>query len=127
MAKYKSKGVRSEKKERIVKVSHDNWSSWGRECAFFPMGYKYNEELQSLRRGDKIQFLDGTRVVVDSIVRLGIRTAIAESLCRARYGFGIKRALEIWKSRIEAMKMDARVISENECLVIFYYGEGENS
>lgn len=126
MATHKSKGVCTKTSSKVVRVSHDSWSGWKQECALFPIGYRYNEAIQSLRRGDKIKFLDGSEYLVDSVVRLSIKSAIAESLCRARYGFGIKRALEIWKSRIEAMKMDARVISENECLVIFYYGEGKS-
>lgn len=124
MATYKSKGVRTETKiTRVVKVAHDKCEDSKFDYVFFPIGYKYNEDLQLLRRGDAIKFLDGSKHLVESVVRLPIKSAIAESLCKVRYGFGIKRALELWQSRVVALKLDPRVISENECLVIFYNKE----
>jgi hypothetical protein len=103
-----------------VKVAHDRCEDCKFDYVIFPIGYKYNEALQSLHRGDEIQFLDGSKCVVESVVRLQIKSAIAESLCNARYGFGIKRALEIWKDRAMVQKVDPRAISENMCLIVFY-------
>jgi hypothetical protein len=86
----------------------------------FPIGFKYNEELQSLRRGDVIKFLDGSEHYVDSVVRLRIRSAIADAMCKARYGFGISRAVELWQERLRLRKVDVKVMSENECLIVFF-------
>lgn len=120
MATHKSKGVRTEKKTRIVKVAHDKCSESRLDYVIFPIGFKYNEELQSLRRGDVIKFLDGSEHCVDSVVRLRIRSAIADAMCKARYGFGISRAVELWQERLRLRKVDVKVMSENECLVLFF-------
>lgn len=71
-------------------------------------------------RGDVIKFLDGSEHCVDSVVRLRIRSAIADAMCKARYGFGISRAVELWQDRLRLRKEDVKVMSENECLIVFF-------
>ena len=108
---------------RIVNIAHDKCDFSRFDYVILPIGYKYNDELRTLKKGDIIRFLDGSEHWVDSVVRVQIKSAIIESLCKTRYGFGIKRALEIWKSRVEVRGLDSRIVSENECLVVFYYLE----
>ena len=108
-------------KPNVVKVAHDKCDDARLDYVLFPIGFKYNEELQSLRKGDIIKFLDKSEHWVVDVVRLQVRSAIADAICLARYGFGIKRAMEVWKERARMQNMDDRVVSDSECLVVFYY------
>ena len=69
MAKHKGKGVQDKgaievrrvqaAEPRRVKVAHDKCGDARLDYALFPIGFKYNEDLQSLRMGDIVVFLDG--------------------------------------------------------------------
>jgi hypothetical protein len=107
-------------KPKVVKIAHDKCLDARSNYVLFPIGFKYNEDLQSLRSGDIVKFLDGSEHWVESVVRLPIKSAIAEALCKARYGFGITRAVELWQDRLILRKEDIKVMSENECLVLFF-------
>lgn len=110
-------------KPKVVNVAHDKSGDARSNYVLFPIGFKYNEDLQSLRAGDIVKFLDGSEHWVESVVRLPIKSAIAEALCKARYGFSITRAVELWQDRLRLRKEDIKVMSENECLIVFYYKE----
>ena len=136
MAKHKSKGVQDKgevkasakakakvsavAEPRRVKVAHDKCGDARLDYALFPIGFKYNEELQSLRKGDIVVFLDGSEHYVWSALRVSLKSAIVEYLCWMRYGFGISRAVEFWQDRLRLRKEDIKVMSENECLVLFF-------
>lgn len=130
MAKHKSKGVQDKgqvkakssavAEPRRVKVAHDKCDDARLDYALFPIGFKYNEALQSLRRGDIVVFLDGSEHYVWSALRVSLKSAIVEYLCWMRYGFGISRAVELWQDRLRLRKEDIKVMSENECLVLFF-------
>lgn len=108
---------------RRVKVAHDKCDDARLDYVLFPIGFKYNEELQSLKRGDIIEFLDGSEHYVWSASRLSLNSAIVEYLCWMRYGFGIARAVEIWQERLRLRKEDIRIMSEEECLIVFFERE----
>ena len=110
-------------KPKVVTIAHDKCLDARSNYVLFPIGFKYNEDLQLLRSGDIVKFLDGSEHWVESVVRLPIKSAIAEALCKARYGFGITRAVELWQDRLRLRKEDIKVMSENECLIVFYYKE----
>lgn len=137
MAKHKGKGVQDKGQveasakakakpsaecgePRRVKVAHDKCGDARLDYALFPIGFKYNEALQSLRRGDIVVFLDGSEHYVWSALRVSLKSAIVEYLCWMRYGFGISRAVELWQDRLRLRKEDVKVMSENECLVLFF-------
>ena len=124
MAKHKSKGVQDKgqvkakaecNEPRRVKVAHDKCGDARLDYALFPIGFKYNEELQSLRKGDIVVFLDGSEHYVWSALRVSLKSAIVEYLCWMRYGFGISRAVELWQelsSRYSRSVEQSRLIME---------------
>lgn len=119
-AKAKAKASAKCGEPRRVKVAHDKCGDARLDYALFPIGFKYNEALQSLRRGDIVVFLDGSEHYVWSALRVSLKSAIVEYLCWMRYGFGILRAVELWQDRLRLRKEDVKVMSENECLVLFF-------
>jgi hypothetical protein len=37
-----------------------------------------------------------------------------------RYGFGIARAVDVWHERLRFSKEDVKVMSSDECLILFF-------
>lgn len=85
-----------------------------------PLGYRFNQDLKTARKGDVLRFADGSSAWIYRVAVLNIGSAIADCLCRALYGFGALEILKIWQDNLRAAKKDVRLISESECLVIFY-------
>jgi hypothetical protein len=109
-----------EEKSKVVKLHHDKCCNFEYDFIILPTGFRYNVDVQHLREGDIIKFVDGSKHLVHSIARISIKSAIADSLCRVRYGISILRAYEIWCQRLRVIKEDVKSISENECLVVFF-------
>ena len=132
MAKHKSKGVQDKGQvkasavvePRRVKVAHDKIlaESWLSKI-LLPIGFKYNEAEQSLRSGDIIVFLDGSEHYVWKTLRVPLNGAMTDAECWSIYRFGINRAIDIWKDRLRLSKQDPKIMSENECLVIYFLSE----
>lgn len=126
MAKHKSKGVQDKGAVdvRRVRVAHDKIlaASWLSKI-LLPIGFKYNETEQSLRRGDIIVFLDGSEHYVWKTLRVPLNSAMTDAECWSIYRFGINRAIDIWKDRLRLSKQDPKIMSENECLVIYFLSE----
>lgn len=85
-----------------------------------PLGYRFNQDLKTARKGDVLRFADGSSAWIYRVAVLNIGSAIADCLCRALYGFGALEILKIWQDNLRAAKKDVRLISESECLIIFY-------
>ena len=130
MAKYKDKGIQKEgmsgevAEPKRVRIKHDKvvGSGWLSKI-LLPIGFKYNEVEQSLRSGDIIVFLDGSEHYVWRCFRVPLNGAMTDVACWEVYQFGINRAIEIWKDRIRLMKQDPRIMSQNECLAIYFLTE----
>lgn len=126
MAKHKSKGVQDKGaiEVRRIKVAHDKIlaASWLSKI-LLPIGFKYNEAEQSLRSGDIIVFLDGSEHYVWKTLRVPLNGAMTDAECWSIYRFGINRAIDIWKDRLRLSKQDPKIMSENECLVIYFLSE----
>lgn len=118
MAKNKGQGIQN--KGKVVNVPHDVVGDGHLLYAIFPIGFRYNQDLQMLRRGDIIRFLDGSEHYVWSVSKLALNSAIVDYLCWMRYGFSIDRAIALWKDRLRLAKMDVGVMSEDRCLIVFY-------
>lgn len=106
--------------EQFLKLEHDKCAEPNKDFIILPIGFKYNVEAQQLCKGDIIQFLDGSEHYVESVAKVPIKSAIADSLCRLRYNIGIDKAVEIWKDRIRLQRQSVRIMDERECLIIFF-------
>lgn len=123
MGLHKGKRVQDKGQVKRVKVAHDKCGDARLDYVLFPIGFRYNKELQELRRGDIVVFLDGSEHYVWASMRVSIKIALVEYLCRMRYGFGIARAMEIWQDRLRVRKEDVRLMSDSECLILFFERE----
>lgn len=85
-----------------------------------PLGYRFNQDLKTARKGNVLRFADGSSAWIYKVAVLNIGSAIADCLCRALYGFGSLEILGIWQDALRAAKKDTHLISESECLIVFY-------
>lgn len=85
-----------------------------------PLGYRFNQDLKTARKGDVLRFADGSSAWIYKVSVLNIGSTMADCLCRALYGFGALEILGIWQDALRAAKKDAHLISESECLIVFY-------
>lgn len=85
-----------------------------------PLGYRFNQDLKTARKGDVLRFADGSSAWIYKVSVLNIGSTMADCLCRALYGFGALEILGIWQDALRAAKKDVRLISESECLIVFY-------
>lgn len=120
MEVHKGQGLQNEVKTRKIKVMHDKVNNDRLDYVLFPFGFAYNVDLQRIRRGDIIVFLDKSEHYVFSICKVDVASAIAECLCYKRYGISITRAMEIWKDRARFSGYDEKAINDSECLVVWY-------
>lgn len=108
-------------KGREFRVEHIRTSE-GRFLDYIirPLGYRFNQDLKTARKGDVLRFADGSSAWIYRVAVLNIGSAMADCLCRALYGFGAFEILGIWQENLRAAKKDVRLISESECLIVFY-------
>ena len=85
-----------------------------------PLGYRFNQDLKTARKGDVLRFADGSSAWIYKVSVLNIGSTITDCLCRALYGFGALEILGIWQDALRAAKKDVRLVSESECLIVFY-------
>lgn len=85
-----------------------------------PLGYRFNQGLKTARKGDLLHFADGSSAWIYKVAVLNIGSTITDCLCRALYGFGALEILGIWQDALRAAKKDVHLISESECLIVFY-------
>lgn len=104
-----------------VKLEHDICEDPRLSFIIVPIGFKYNLELQELNKGDIIVFLGGSEHYVEDAVKLPLKSAIANALCRLRYNIGIDKAIDIWTQRLKMRREKVKAMSDKECLVIFYH------
>lgn len=88
-----------------------------------PIGYAYNRPIQKAQDGDRMIFLDGERVAIDTIAKIKSQTKMCDMICRARYGVGIERVIEIWKNNATLEGYGRDAVSEDECLLITFFNE----
>ena len=108
-------------KVREFKVEHIRTAE-GRFLDYIirPLGYRLNQNLKTARKGDVLRFADGSSAWIYKVSVLNIGSSMADCLCRALYGFGALEILGIWQDNLRAAKKDTHLISESECLIIWY-------
>lgn len=122
--RVQDKGKVGVSEPKVVKLMHDKIdreNKYGK--VMFPIGFKYNQDVQRLRRGDIIRFLDGSEHYVLGVTKLPYISAITKLLCWEIYGFSITRFIEICQDRLRVRKEDVRLMSDSECLVLFFERE----
>ena len=85
-----------------------------------PLGYKHNRDVQKARRGDILRFADDNVAWIDNVITAPLKSSLTDCLCRAVYGFSIAEVLGVWQRGFKAMGNDPKMVSESECLIVFF-------
>ena len=106
---------------KTYKPQHDAPSEPWMDYILLPYGAFYEKTRCFLdaKKGDKMQFLDGLEVTIDStMVVEGER--MCDVLCRIRYGVKFKVAFATWMkyARLEGHGRD--ILVPNACIMVLY-------
>jgi hypothetical protein len=85
-----------------------------------PVGYSYNQDIASAKKGDVLIFFDGGSYTIDCVRRIDSTKPEADLLCRIRYGIPMKAAKMRWRDNLRLEGHGPKAISENECLWVVY-------
>ncbi len=119
MAKFDSIPSR----KRVLKVNHLEPGAFQMDYILLPIGYAYNSEWVTAKKGDVVRMHDGADHVVYSVRMVKVKGGLADLLSRLRYGISIAGCMQRWKdnARLEGHTKDA--ISSDECLWVVYEKE----
>ena len=89
------------------------------DYVLLPVGYAYNMNIASAKKGDVIRFSDGDDREIFAVrkLRMGSDTDL---LCRMRYGITLKGALVRWKMNAKLEGHGEKAVSEDECLWVLF-------
>lgn len=90
-----------------------------------PVGYAYNNDIASAKKGDKVRFFDGGSYPIESVRRIDSTKPEADLLCRIRYGIPIKAAKMRWRENLRLEGHGPSAISDTECLWVVYQIESD--
>lgn len=103
-----------------IKISHLFTEQSYLDYIILPTGYMYNRDIQQAIKGDTLIFADKTLAWVHQVLLAPLNHTIVDLLCRKRYGIPITKVLQVWQEGLKANKQDVKIISETECLIVFY-------
>lgn len=119
METYEEEAIQDSEIHRI-EVNHCSWGIDNLDYIMLPDGYWLNRDVKTAKRGDIIEFNDGSERYFFSCSRICINSSIANNLCHKRYRFGISKMLSIWRDMMVASRKDIKGLNQEECLVVFY-------
>lgn len=107
-------------KTKILRAKHSEPGDFRLNYILLPLGFSYNSEFLTAKKGDTLRIFDGGDYPIFSVRTVKIHSAAADILSRMRYGVTIKRVLQIWQSNARLEGHSSKVISEDECLWVIY-------
>ena len=103
-----------------IKINHLEPGQFRLDYILLPVGYSYNIEIASAKKGDIISLFDGGDYRVYAVKRLKIGNSAADILSRMRYGVTIKGVLSRWQRNARLEGHGTNAISTDECLWVIY-------
>lgn len=114
----KSYEIQNKKKTR--KILHYEPGDYHLDYVLAPVGYSYNIELASAKKGDVLEFSDGIRHRIISVRRIKTSGSLADILSVMRYGISIRACRSRWRTNARLAGNSPDVVSDAECLWIIY-------
>lgn len=113
-------------KKRIIKAKHLEPGEFQMDYILLPIGYSYNSEWVTAKKGDTIRMHDGTEHVIYCVRLVKVRGGLAEILSRLRYGISIRGCIQRWKDNARLEGNSGNAVSSDECLWIVYEKDANN-
>jgi len=103
-----------------LRINHTEPGEFNLGYVLLPLGYAYNQDVASAKKGDMLVFFDGPAYPIYAVRKIKISSPDADILCRMRYGITIKGALMRWKTNAKMEGHGMRAVSDEECLWVVY-------
>ena len=110
----------AKRRSKTFKAKHAEPGSFKKDYILLPVGYSYNSEWISAKKGDSLKLWEGGVHTIYAVRPLKLNKPEADILSRMRYGIPIKRCLEVWKSNARLEGHSSSAVSTEECLWIIY-------
>lgn len=85
-----------------------------------PVGVSFNRDIQKMKEGDEIVFLNGEKHKVLRTSYFGLKWQATDFLCRYIYGKGIDIVFRKWLTNAVIRGYSKKAISDNKCLLVWY-------
>lgn len=108
------------RQKKTFKVAHMNPGPLHMDFIVLPVGYSYNADIASAKKGDVLRLFDGGEHTIECVRRISTSTPIADILCRIRYGITLHGAMIRWRMNARLEGHGEKAISDEECLLVVY-------
>ena len=112
-------------RRKTFKAKHSEPGDFRLDYILLPIGYSYNSEWITAKKGDKIRLHNGGTYVIQFVRIVKVKGGLADILSRMRYGITIAGCIQRWKinAKLEGHTSDA--VSSDECLWVVYEKDSE--
>lgn len=107
-------------RKKVFKARHLEPGDFALNYILLPIGYGYNTEWISAKKGDSIRLHDGGTYKILCVRSVKVRGGLAELLSRVRYGISIAGCMQRWRDNAKLEGHSRDVISDSECLWVIY-------
>ena len=107
---------------RIYKPMHTLAGPLHYDFILLPYGYSYNREYLEANDGDILQFVEGESRKIKFVKKISL-DAVADILCRIRYGKPLVNVLSLWRNDALVLGHGIQAVSDDECLLVVYETE----
>lgn len=108
------------RQKKTFKIAHLDPGPLHLDFVILPVGYSYNADIASAKKGDMIRLADGGEYPIFSVRKVKSDKPFADLLCRIRYGITLRGCLMRWKMNARLEGHGEKAISEDECLLVVY-------
>lgn len=107
-------------KKRVLRAKHLEPGEFQLDYILLPIGYAYNSEWVTAKKGEKVSFFDGGTYRIYAVRRVRVKGGLAEVLSRMRYGISIAGCIQRWKDNARMEGHAPAAVSSEECLWVIY-------
>ena len=111
---------------RVFRANHLDPGDFQMDYILLPVGYSYNCDWITAKRGDKVRLFDGGLHKIHCVRVIKVRGGLADTLSRIRYGITIAGCIQRWKDNAKLEGHTRNAVSDTECLWVVYEKEQEN-
>lgn len=114
------------KKNRVFKAKHLEPGDYQMGYILLPIGYSYNSEWMTAKKGDFIMFHGGGKHKIRVVRIVKVKGGLAELLSQIRYGITIAGCIQRWKENARLEGNAPAAVSSDECLWVVYEKAAED-
>jgi len=110
----------STRQRKTFRVPHMPAGPMHLDFIVLPVGYSYNADIASAKKGDTLRLGDGSTYEIVSVRKMSAGKPEVDLLCRIRYGITLRGAFMRWKMNARLEGHGEKAISEDECLLVVF-------